>query len=236
MKRLIALISVLALGILALPMQAQAGTYPGGSLTLTTGDLTVWPDHCGESHYSVSGSFKNAADWNVDLTVYDPHGVLSGGDYFDSSDPVTSGTEYLCGDYDLPGRYRVTAEYETYDADYNTLEHQTVTGYFTFTKRTKQASSLTVTKTRLGAHKWKIVGRLTKAGKAWAGHRVQIQAHGAAWGGWGVLKTKTTNRTGRVTFTSRPSRGAGKFPIRLHSTGGGYVRDANSRSFRLTPR
>ena len=93
-----------------------------------------------------------------------------------------------------------------------------------------------MTKTRKGAHSWKMVGRLTKAGKPWSGHRVQIQAYARVWGGWSVLKAKTTNRDGRVVFTSTPKRGAGKYPLRLHSTGGSYVRDANSRSFRVKPR
>jgi hypothetical protein len=232
--RKIAVVTVLALGFLGMARPSDAGTYPGGSLTLTTSNLTVWPDHCGSARYSVAGPFRNAASWTVDLNVYDPHGAWSDGDYFESSDPVTSGAAHLCGTYDRPGRYRVTAEYETYDSDYNTIEHRTVTGHFTFTRRAKQASSLTVKKTRLRAHSWKMVGRLTKAGRAWPGHRVHIQAYVA--GGWATLKAKTTNRNGRVIFTSTPQRGAGRYPVRLHSDGGAYVRDANSRTFRLKPR
>lgn len=234
MKRIITLVTVLALGVLAPHPPADAGTYPGDSLTLTTRDLTVWGDNCGDARHSVAGPFQDAADWTVSLNVYNPRGHWVDGNVFAPWDSVTSGAAVLCGGWDVPGRYRVTAEYETRDADANTLEQRTVTGYFTFARRAKQASTLTFKKTRLRAHSWKIVGRLTKAGRAWPGHRVHIQARAA--GEWMTMKAKTTNRYGRVTFTSTPRRGAGRLPVRLHSNGGKYVRDANSRTFRLRPR
>ena len=142
MKRIIGLVTALALGFLGFltPVSpAEATNYPSDGITLTTSNLAVWPDDCGSARYSVSGPFKNYTDWAVSITIYDPHGNEFDGNYFTQTDTSTAGSTFLCPVLDTSGRYRVRAEYETYDTDGTIIEQGGVTGYFTFTRRLKQA-------------------------------------------------------------------------------------------------
>jgi hypothetical protein len=235
MRRILLLPFLLALALFGSTTPAlAAGNYGDTTLTLTTQDLQLWPSHCGTAAYSVSGPALQAYRWDVSVTVTDPYGVHADFAYFYDGAGVTADSVYLCADYDRQGTYTVQADYETYDSSYTTTSRGTVTGSFTFSTIAKAGSSLSVTRTAYRAHSWKIRGRLTKDGAPWAGHPVTIQAYAA--GAWRPIKTKYTNASGYAVWTATPRAGAGKIRVRLHSNGGDYVNDANSRVFRLPKR
>lgn len=83
----------------------------------------------------------------------------------------------------------------------------------------------------VGAHSWKITGRLTRGGEPWAFKRTEIQVY--LYGSWRKLKARPTDRRGVVVWTSTPMPGAGKYRFRLYSAGNASTEAAASRSMKV---
>ena len=158
---------------------ASATTYSGShGLTLTTTGLARYPGYCGNARYRITGNYRSAPYWDVEVTVTDPRGQWDGGGYYYSGAdlPTIQDTVYLCTDIDIPGSYRVAVVVEEDNSDYILQAKYSLTGHFTFTRIPRATPRLSVTRAKSGRPSWKITGRLTRAGKPWAAHRVQIQA------------------------------------------------------------
>lgn len=218
---------------------ASATTYAGShGLSLTTQGLALYPDYCGNAHYRVTGNYRSAAHWDVDVTVTDPKGRWAGGGYYfkEYDQPTIQDNVYLCSNIDTAGTYRVAVAVEEQNSDYELQAKYSLNGSFTFSRLPKAATRLAVSRSKSGKHSWKITGRLTRAGKPWPGHKVQFQMK--LYGFWyKAAPAKTTNKKGIVTWRSTPtSSGAAKVPLRLNSAGNSTTLATHSRTFRVAQR
>jgi hypothetical protein len=217
---------VALLGLVAAGLPAAAGTYSGGGVTLTTSDIVYTSDDCFYSRYSLSGLDPEVAYY---LTIVDPSGAVADADFI-WGQASAGGRSPLCKGLDPVGRYTVTVEGED---EYGSMS-PVVVGHFRVRNLRKASSSLSVSRTTLREHSWRIEGKLTRAGKPWRGHKVTIQV----WvnGTWRPLSGKVTNKRGKVRWRSTPEPEAGQYVLRLHANGNSTTKPANSRTFRLPHR
>jgi hypothetical protein len=212
------------------PAVAHAEAMRGSDITISAESVKVWPGGCKSSLLSLSvpGGYE---DWAAEAVVVDPWGDEVAWPSFQPGD--TRDRTLLCAGLDRRGRYTVDVDWTAYDSAGDVVASSVVTTGFTFQVRPKQATRLRVV-TRHPRHGfWTITGRLFKAGSPWARRAVTIEAR--VEGSWYDLKTKRTDRRGRVRFTAQPSRGARRFALRLHVDGTDRTRPASSRRFRIYP-
>lgn len=220
---------------------AAAGrTYNGtNGLTLTTYGLALYPTYCGNASYRIAGRFNDAVYWSVDVTVTDPKGQWDGGGYYyegaDSS-PITDKV-YLCAGIDTAGTYKVAVAVEEWNEDYNLQRKYSLNGYFAFSRIAKASSRLSVTRTKSGRSSWNINGRLTRSGKSWPARSVQLQAY--KYGFWYRLSgapTKRTDKYGRISWRTTPTKTSAKLALRLYFAGDSKTYGTRSATFRVSKR
>lgn len=200
----------LLLAATALGPAAAAGTATKGPITLTTEGGFVAPSACqeGPPRFKLvvdETQIPDYDDWSADITITGPSG------YYDTDflwDEEGWNRLWFCKSPNRAGIYTVTAEVE--------IEHYNESSGYYSTFETVSASlrvkgpaksSVTFRKKPYRAHGWKFLVRVARAGKAWSGRSVAIQAK--CNGSWYNVKKKTTNRKGRVVFTAEPQAGAG---------------------------
>jgi len=225
---LAALLPLIAVGLAVVP--APFASAQRASVAVTASSLRVWPGDCDYADYRLTVN-GNWADWTADIRISKPGGGSAAADYMYKGGS-TSGDVFLCS-FERRGTYRVTATVDGYDEDYNVVDTVTATTTFEFSVRKKARTHLAVATKHVRHGFWTIKGTLTKQGRPYAHRRVSIQAK--IYGVWGNLKTKVTDRSGVVRFTSHPKKGAGKYKVRLLFKGSDRVTSAATRTFRLYP-
>lgn len=103
--------------------------------------------------------------------------------------------------------------------------------------KAKTASKLTVAKSPYGASGWRFGSRLTRAGKAYRGRRVELWIR--IQGTWlDYEQPKRTNRQGRVSWHTRPDlpKAPARYAFQFRFTGDKTTKPARSAVFNLNPR
>jgi hypothetical protein len=97
-------------------------------------------------------SMAGSADWDADITLYDPEGSRSDSDFrYSGSDPDTgSGSFFICG-FEPAGRWRLTIDVTYYDDSYSKIATNTASDTFVLRKpRTTTAYTVSPKKPRPG--------------------------------------------------------------------------------------
>jgi hypothetical protein len=214
---LVLAVSVSVISVVMSAPSAQAGSASSPYATLTAPDGwigTQMPDS--EFHYYGGTSFQidindgflaELANWKANVTVTGPAysetrpvlGYPTLGSYTEEQPQLI----FLDGNgrAGLPGTYTVRADV-TYT--YSDLSKPPVSESLTTTLQVvgPASSTLSLRKTKLGAHGWKIRSRALANGKPWASKKVLMQVKYC--GKWHKVIAKRTKPSGWVTFTSNP--------------------------------
>jgi hypothetical protein len=235
--------SSLVVGLLS-TAPASAGINSSGAATLEAVDGFVAPDACqyGPPAFRLTvaeWTVPNYDDWSADITITGPDG------YYETDflwDDEGWNKAWFCDSPNRAGTYTVRADVEIslYDdlSGYMTT-YETVST--TFQVQGPAPSKVTFTKRKWGAHGWKFPVKVTRDGQAWANKRVLLQAK--VCGGWQKVFAKSTGTTGRVTFTSTPTKRANsskicgvratRIPFRFYVAGNNLTQESHSTTFHI---
>jgi hypothetical protein len=238
--------SSLVLGLLASP-PASADISSSGAATLEAVDGFVAADACQDGPPAFrlivdEWTVPDYDDWSADITISGPGG------YYETDflwDDEGWNKVWFCDSPNRAGTYTVTADVEiTQYSDFSgyTTSYETVST--TFQVRGPAASTVTYTKRKWGAHGWKFPVKVTRNDQAWANKRVLLQAK--VCGGWHRVFAKSTGSTGRVTFTSKPTKRASstkicgvrgtRIPFRFYVAGNNLTQASHSSTFHIRRR
>lgn len=251
MQQFCSKVATIATGMLVLGLlvasPAAGDTNTAGAVTLEAVGGFVAPDACqdGPPAYRLSvdeTQVENYDDWSADITVTGPGG------YYETDflwDEEGWNKAWFCNSPNKAGTYTVTADVEIdvySDSGGFTKTYQAVTT--TFEVEGPVASRVSFRKRTYGAHGWKFLVRVTRAGEPWSDKKVTMQAK--ACGSWRKILTKRTGSTGRVTFTSTPRKGANsgsvcgvrytRIPLRFYVADNNETRASHSSAFHITRR
>lgn len=214
------IIGVLVAGVMTLTVPpANAVTYVD---VVATG-VTLEGAGCKDAYVDVYGDW---VDSEITVSVTDPNGFEIAYDTFYDTTGTLNLYLTMCGS-DPAGTYNVSVEVY----DYN--DGTSAVGSDTFTVKkvaapSKAKSKITVKREYRPAKvfKWRVQGKLTRAGKAYKRQRVELQAR--INGSWWVIDAVRTNRRGLVGWEFKPNR----FRWRFHFDGNSKTKPSNSDSFR----
>ena len=230
MKLAAAFTSVALLGaglaIVASPAQAVS------PVSISAPNVTVAPWACKNSRLTVSGDWAGDAYNSISVEVTDSYGDWAGGDSISDSRSGSVAVDVeLCGYDNTSGRYTVRVSAEGYDQNYENQTLATATRIFTFKKVDTRANSAITKKAKRtgGKYKWKVPGRLVRAGRGYVNRRVAIEA--VIMGEWTQLETQRTQKKGRFGWSFKPNG----YSWRYVFYGNGNTKPAATKAFR-TPR
>lgn len=232
----VALIAAVVAGLLVAPSAAHAAT---ATASLTVANFAYPGGECAH-HY---GALKVTApgEWSIeDAAVQGPsHWVTPNLSARGTGNATrTVAIAHLCPTAELPGLYTVTANLITYDGNGDIDQLIPLAASFTIKGTSPEPSladgaRLTITKAKARGNRWKIAGSLTQRRRAVPGQQIRLQTRNR-FGEWVTVRTKATNRAGRVAFTHRSDR-----PVKVRLflyVGDPIAPGAKSRTLRLPRR
>ena len=230
MRRAAAITSVvmLASSLSVVLAPAQAVT----TVSITAPNITVRLNACGRSTVTVTGDWAGDTYNSVEAFVTGPGGNTFAGGYWDNERTGSIAVPVrLCGSENYPGRYTVAVKALGFGEGGENPTEVNATKTFQFTKVDPRARSAITKKVRYtrGAYKWKVPGRLFRAGRGYVGRRVAVQA--MIQGDWTHMQGQKTRRKGRFGWKFKPNG----FTWRYVFYGNATTRPSVSVAFR-TPR
>ncbi len=177
MRRAAAITSVvmLASSLSVVLAPAQAVT----TISITAPNITVRLNACGRSTVTITGDWASDTYNSVEAFVTGPGGNTFAGGYWDNERTGSIAVPVrLCGSENYPGRYTVAVKAQGFGENLENPTEVNATKTFQFTKVDPRARSAITKKVRYtrGAFKWKVPGRLFRAGRGYVGRRVAVQA------------------------------------------------------------
>jgi hypothetical protein len=215
-------------GLAVIASPAQAVT----TVSISAPNVSVRLNACGHSRVTIAGDWASDPYNSIDVSVTGPDGDYVAGDYwFDEVSGSLPLDVELCGYYDTPGQYAVTVRAEGFDENYDNQTVATAAKAFTFTKVDPRARAAITKKAKRihGKYRWKVTGRLFRAGHSYVGRRVAIQAVIA--GDWTYIEGQRTKKKGRFGWKFKPNR----YTWRYVFSGNASTKPAVTKAFR-TPR
>jgi hypothetical protein len=196
---------------------AQAVTY----VDIQADNVRLRSGECVDVPIYVSGDW---VDGGITVTVTDPDGYEVGYDYQSDTTGSIESSYYLCGS-DTPGWYGVDVTVD----DFNDVTAVSGHDSFSLTRIVPVKKAARVDRAirwKSGKHAYLAAGRLTRAGHAYKGKPVEIQAR--IQGTWMKIDTARTARKGLFGWWIQPNRFTWRFAFRGDAT----TRADVSRAFR----